>query len=144
MLLAGYLFQFVRSNRLGRVLAEFIFRIDVPSDLQRRPDVAFVSSAAWPHGRRVPEVPVWDIVPDLAVEVVSPSITASEVQRKTHEYLAAGVSRVWVVYPEQSEVYVYSSPTQIQVVGLGQELEGGELLPGFRLPVARLFQDDPE
>ena len=84
------------------------------------------------------------MVPDLAIEVISPSNSASAVHRKVHEYFKAGVTRVWVVYPEQAEVYIYSTPKQIQVVGVGQELDGGDLLPGFRLPVAVLFEDDPE
>ena len=54
------------------------------------------------------------------------------------------MTRVWVVYPEQAEVYIYSTPQQVQVVGVGQKLDGGDLLPGFRLPVAALFEDDPE
>ena len=65
-------------------------------------------------------------------------------QEKIHEYFQAGVARVWVVYPRQQEVYVYVSPTQIQVLQLGQELDGGELVPGFRLPLAALFEDDAE
>ena len=84
------------------------------------------------------------MVPDLAIEVISESNSAYEVQKKIHEYFDAGVSRVWVVYPEDAEIYVYASPTQIQVLEIGQELDGGELLPGFRLPVAALFEDDPE
>jgi Uma2 family endonuclease len=135
---------FARANRLGRVLAEFLFRIDVKKDLQRRPDVAFVAHSSWPFNRRVPGGPVWDMVPELAIEVVSPTNSANDVQEKVHEYLEAGVTRVWVVYPEQAEVYIYASPTQIQVLKLGQDLEGGDLLPGFRLPLAALFQDDPE
>jgi Uma2 family endonuclease len=142
-ILGSYLFHFARVNRLGRALVEFIFRIDVEKDLQRRPDVAFVSHARWPFNRRVPDVPVWDIVPDLAIEVISPTNTAFQVQKKTHEYFEAGVTRVWVVDPEQAEIDVYSSPTQIQVLQLGQELDGGDLLPGFRLPLAALFEDDP-
>jgi hypothetical protein len=51
---------------------------------------------------------------------------------------------VWVVYPDQAEVYVYSSPMQVEIIGLGQELDGGHLIPGFRFPVSTLFQDDPE
>jgi Uma2 family endonuclease len=143
-ILDQYLGPFARASRLGRSLVEFIFRINVAKDLQRRPDVAFVSHARWPFRRRVPNVPVWDMVPDLAVEVISPSNTAFEVQKKIHDYFEAGVTRVWVVYPDQAEVYVFVSPTQIQVLGLGQELDGGDLLPGFRLPVAALFEDDPE
>jgi hypothetical protein len=41
-------------------------------------------------------------------------------------------------------VYVYASPTQIQVLQLGQDLDGGELVPGFRLPLTALFEDEPE
>jgi Uma2 family endonuclease len=143
-LLMEFLAPFVRTRKLGRLLMEMVFRIDVASNLQRRPDVAFVSHARWPFHRRVPDVAVWDMVPDLAIEVVSPSNTADDVQGKMHEYFNAGVSRVWVVYPRQKEVYVYSSPTQIEVLQLGQELDGGTLAPGFRLPLAALFEDDAE
>jgi len=143
-ILGGYLFQFARANRLGRALVEFVFRIIVEEDMQRRPDVAFVSHARWPYNRRVPDVPVWDMVPDLAIEVISPSDMMSAVLRKVHDYFKAGVTRVWVVYPERAEVYIYSTPQQVHVVGVGQELDGGDLLPGFRLPVAVLFEDDPE
>jgi len=143
-ILGSYLFHFARANRLGRALVEFVFRINVEEDMQRRPDVAFVSHARWPCNRRVPDGPVWNMVPDLAIEVVSPSNLASAVLRKMHDYFKAGVVCVWVIYPEQAEIYVYSTPQQVQVVGIGQELDGGDLLPGFRLPVAVLFEDEPE
>jgi Uma2 family endonuclease len=143
-LLIGFLGMFVRSHRLGRVIAEVLFRIDQRKDLQRRPDVAFVSHSKWPANRRVPDGSVWDLVPDLAVEVVSSTNSASEVQRKIHEYLEAGVIRLWIIYPEQETIHIYSSPKQIQVLQLGDELDGGDLIPGFRLPLAALFEDDPE
>jgi len=143
-ILVGMLTPYLRTNRLGKVVGEMLFRINPENDLRRRPDVAFVSHARWPFNRRVPNVPVWDMVPDLAIEVVSPSNSAFAVQRKVHDYFKAGVTRVWVVYPEQAEVYIYSTPQQVQVVGVGQELDGGDLLPGFRLPVAVLFEDEPE
>ena len=143
-ILAGFLIQFVRPNRLGRILVEFLFRIDVAKDLQRRPDVGvclFRHLAVWPSGTERADL---GHRPRLAVEVISQSNRAFEVQKKIHEYFAAGVSRVWVIYPEQAEVYVYSTPKQVQVLGAGQELDGGDLLPGFRLPVSVLFEDDPE
>ncbi len=143
-ILVGLLTFYLRTNRLGKVVGEMLFRINLENDLCRRPDVAFVSHARWPFNRRVPNVPVWDMVPDLAIEVISKSNSAYEVLEKIHEYFAAGVSRVWVVYPNQAEVYLYASPTQIQVLKIGQELDGGDLLPGFHLPVAALFEDDPE
>jgi Uma2 family endonuclease len=143
-ILVQMLGAFVRSQRLGRVLGEALFRIHPAKDLQYRPDVAFVSHARWPFNRRVPKVAVWDVVPDLAVEVISPTNSAAEVQEKVHDYFGAGVSRVWVVYPGQQQVYAYASPTQIQVVQVGEELDGGELLSGFRLPLATLFEDEPD
>jgi Uma2 family endonuclease len=143
-LLSGFLFTFLRQSKLGRVVIEMIFRIDLAKNLQRRPDVAFVSHSKWPANRRAPKVSVWDLIPDLAIEVVSPSNSAAGVQRKIHEYFDAGVSKVWVVYPEQKNIYVYTSPTKIQVLQLGDELDGGDLLPGFKLPLSALFEDDPE
>lgn len=143
-LLFGFLFTFLRQNRLGRVLSEMIFRIDVAKDLQRRPDVAFVSHAKWPIKRRAPHSAAWDLVPDLAIEVVSPTNSAVEVQTKIDDYFEAGVSRVWVIYPTQKKIHIYASPTQIQVLQPGDELGGGDLIPGFMLPLNALFEDDPE
>ncbi|MGZ3386037.1 MAG: Uma2 family endonuclease, partial [Isosphaeraceae bacterium] len=143
-ILVGLLTSYLRTNRLGKVVGEMLFRISPENDLRRRPDVAFVSHARWPFNRRVPKVTPWDMVPDLAIEVISESNSAYEVLEKVNEYFAAGVSRVWVVYPDQAQVYLYASPTQIQVLKIGQELDGGDLLPGFHLPVAALFEDDPE
>lgn len=143
-MLVGILGSFARSNRLGRAFGEMLFHIDTGRDLQRRPDVSFVSHARWPYNRRVPDVAVWDMVPDLAIEVISQSDMMTAVVRKVHDYFKAGVTRVWVIYPDQAEIYIYSTPQQVQVVGIGQELDGGDLLPGFRLPVAVLFEDEAE
>ena len=143
-LLLGFLGSFVPVHRLGKIFGWMIFRIDTAKDLQRRPDVAFVSHSKWPFNRRVPNVPVWDMVPDLAIEVVSPTNSAVDVQTKVQEYFEAGVSGVWVIYPKQKQVFSYASPTQIQVLQLGEELDGGKLFPGFRLALRALFEDDPE
>jgi Uma2 family endonuclease len=143
-IVVGMLSLFLRTNRLGKVVGEMLFRINQQRDLRRRPDVAFVSNQRWPSNRRIPKVTPWDMVPDLAIEVISETNSAYEVQGKIHEYFKAGVVRVWVIYPDQAEVYVYSSPTEIQVIQSGQILDGGDLLPGFQIPVAALFEDDPE
>ena len=60
-----------RSNRLGRVVTETLFLLDRARKLKRRPDVAFVSAKRWSLKRDVPETESWDVVPDLAVEVIS-------------------------------------------------------------------------
>jgi Uma2 family endonuclease len=143
-LLHGFLFMFLSEHRVGRSLAETLFLIDKSKDMQRRPDVAFVSTARWPMERRAPDTAAWDLVPDLAIEIVSPTNTAEGVQAKIHEYFDAGVSRAWVIYPKQKSIHVYTSRTDIRGLRLGDELDGGDLIPGFRLPLAALFQDGPE
>src|SRR4051812_4518343 len=71
--LGFFLGLFCRTHRLRKVEVEMMFRLDATTDLQRRPDVSFVSYERWPRGRPVPRAPSWDVVPDLAVEVVSPT-----------------------------------------------------------------------
>ena len=94
--------------------------------------------------RRIPRTRSWAVVPELAVEVVSPSNTADEVAAKLEEYFEVGVRLVWVVYPRQSKVYVYTSPTQVRVLALGDELEGGYVLPGCRIALDNLFEQPDE
>ena len=81
----------------------------------------------------------WDVVPNLAVEVISPSNTAREILDKVEEYFRVGVERIWVIYPSQRLVYVYASPTDVRIVTEGSELMDESLLPGFRLPLHLLF-----
>jgi Uma2 family endonuclease len=81
----------------------------------------------------------WDVVPDLAVEVISPHDLAEEILQKVVEYFQAGVRLVWIVYPQQRLVYVHESLTQVRCLTQTEELDGGAVLPGFRLPLANLF-----
>lgn len=143
-LLVILLGAFVRANRLGRVFTELAFLVDRTRNRQRRPDVAFVSDARWPFRKRAPDVPAWDVVPDLAIEVISPSNSASELQDKILEYFASGVREMWIIYPGQRQLHRLQSPTQIEVLQMGQELDGGTILPGFRMHLSELFEDDPE
>lgn len=134
---------YVRAHALGRVVAEMLFHLQ-PERPRRRPDVAFVSYDRWPRGRRVPRREAWNVVPDLAVEVVSESNSAAEVIGKIREYFEAGVARVWVVYPTERIVYDYESLAIVCGLGPGDVLDGGAILPGYRLPVADLFDDEAE
>ena len=81
----------------------------------------------------------WAVVPELAVEIVSLTNSADAVAVKLEEYYKAGVILVWVVYPGQSKVYAYTSTTTVRVLAPGDVLDGGDVLPGFRLPVQDLF-----
>jgi Uma2 family endonuclease len=131
--------HFVRVGRLGHVVVEVLFRIDVATDLQRRPDLAHVSYERWPRRKRPAPKDAWNVVPDLAVEVVSENNTANENQAKIQDYFRCGVRLVWVVYPVQAQVYVYESPTQIKVAERTDALHGGDVLPGFTLPLEAVF-----
>jgi Uma2 family endonuclease len=84
------------------------------------------------------------MAPDLAVEVVSPSDLATDLDRKLVEYVEAGVSLVWVVYPETRRAFVFSSATEVRILSASDELDGGAVIPGFRLALTRLFDGDPE
>jgi Uma2 family endonuclease len=143
-LLLRWLAPFADANRLGRVVTETLFLLDPVSGLKRRPDLAFVSSQRWPFQRRVPKAESWDVVPDLAVEVISKSNSANEVDEKIDEYFRAGVRQVWVVYPGTGKLYAYNSPTSVSILKVGDDLDGGSLLPGFRLPLAVLFEQGDE
>ena len=113
----------------------FILRRD--PDLVRAPDVSFVTRA------RIPATGIptsyWPFAPDLAVEVISPSDRLSDVHAKLADYFSAGTRQVWVMEPETRVVHAYRSLHDVQVIGEDGELDGGDVLPGFRCPVRRLF-----
>jgi Uma2 family endonuclease len=129
----------VEERGLGLVVFEMMFSLRPAVARDRRPDLAFVSAERWPIGKAVPHEAAWSVVPDLAIEVVSPSNSMTEVMTKVNEYFAAGVRRVWVIYPDQCIVYDYASPTSISVRTAADDLEGGDLVPGFRLGLAGFF-----
>ncbi len=143
-ILQTYLNLFSIQNRMGRADAEMLFTLDAASGLKRRPDVAFVSYGRWPRKKRIPPGDAWDVIPNLAVEVVSPTNTATEILTKVDEYFRAGCERVWVVYPSLEQIYVYQSLTQVRVLTRKDSLEGEEFLPGFTLPIANLFEADED
>jgi Uma2 family endonuclease len=142
--LMWHLSAFAREHKLGTVQMEMLFLIDRESGLRRRPDGSFVSRDRWPIRKAVPRAEAWDVVPDLAVEVVSPSNGASDVADKVRDYFRAGVRLVWVVYPVQRQVHAYDSPMSVRILAEEGSLDGGEVIPGFVLPLATLFEDEPE
>lgn len=141
--LLGALIAFTRGRGLGRAVVEVLFALPGVSR-QRRPDVAFVSYDRWPRSRRIPVDNAWPVAPDLAVEVISPTNTMEEVIQKIHEYFQAGVRLVWVILPEQEQVYVYQSPTQVHILTDRDDLDGGAVLPGFRLPISEMIEREEE
>jgi Uma2 family endonuclease len=141
-LLVSKLNAFAEGRDLGIAVSEVLFRLPLNVNRNRRPDGAFVSYQRWPKGRPIPESDnAWDVVPNLAIEVVSPTDFAEELLEKMEEYFRAGVDLVWVVYPRRQIVVVHHLFTQVQVLTRNDELSGGKVMPGFHLPLASLFQE---
>jgi Uma2 family endonuclease len=137
VLLSFFLVGFVRLHRLGIVTgADGTLRL-MPG-LVRIPDVAFVSWDRLPHRKR-PKGPIPDLVPDLAVEVLSKSNTAREMRRKLSEYFVAGVRLVWYIDAKARTVRVYTGPRESVLLKESETLAGGAVLPGFALPLRELF-----
>jgi Uma2 family endonuclease len=133
---------FADKRSLGEVVCAMLFRLPLEEDLKRnrRPDVAFVSYDRWPADRpQSTRDNAWDVVPDLAVEVTSPNDLANAQQEKISEYFRAGVRLVWAIFPERRIVHVYEAHDKIRVVTGAGILDGGIVLPGFELPLDRLF-----
>ena len=127
--------EFVEENDLGTVGVESGFYLERNPDTVRGPDVWFISK-----DRLDPDTEIegyCEIAPDLAVEIVSPNDTYTEVTEKVEEYLRAGVRLVWVVDPKSRTVTLYPGAHTIKKENL---LTGGEVLPGFSVPISRLFQ----
>lgn len=82
--------------------------------------------------------------PDLAVEIVSPGDTASEVQKKVELYLAAGTRLVWIMFPELRQVVAHTPDGKSRTYKEGDLLDGGDVLPGLKIPVSKLFPPEHE
>jgi Uma2 family endonuclease len=124
----------------GRILSEMLFLLDAANDLKRRPDLAFVSHDRWARNRPLPRTAAWEVIPDLAIEIISPTNLACEVLVRVGEYFRCGVRSVWVVYPVEELVYVYESPTSVRILTGSDRLELPDILPGFQLPLDSLFE----
>jgi Uma2 family endonuclease len=134
------LHTFVKAQQLGKTYAA-----ETGFYLARDPDTVLGPDAAFVHRDRVPPpaerrgfVPV---VPDLAVEIVSPSDSASDVLDKITSYLDAGVRVVWLVEPRRRTLTVYHADRSARILRADDELDGGDVLPGFRLRISELFAE---
>ena len=139
-----HLETFARQHQLGRAVQGMLFDLGPTVRRKRRPDAAFVSYERWPRQHRVPHAEAWEVVPNLAVEVVSPSDRGDDIVDKVSEYFRVGVEGVWVVFPSQEQVYIYESPSQVRILARADELRGEPVLPHFRLPLTALFDESEE
>lgn len=134
LVLGCYLEEFLEEHDLGIALgADGTLRL--APGLVRVPDVCFLSWSHFPR-RELPLEPIPDLAPDLAVEILSERNTPQEMERKRREYFAAGTQMVWIVDPGTRTARVYTDPEKSRLVGEGESLDGGALLPGFRLALS--------
>lgn len=138
--IASRLERHVEENGLGRTYAaETGFKLASNPDTVRAPDAAFVSQTRLEEAGEVEGY--WPGAPDLAVEVISPSDAHTEVVEKALAWLEADCRMVLVVDPGQQTVTVYRALDNIRILKgeAGETLDGADVVPGFRLPVAELF-----
>jgi Uma2 family endonuclease len=136
-LIGHFLWSFLEENDLGIVFgSDGAVRLRL--GLVRLPDVCFISWERLPEGE-LPEAAVAPIVPDLVVEVLSEGNTEAEMDRKRKEYFEAGVRLVWIIQPKNHTAVVYTTPKKARRLGKDQALEGGDVLPGFSIPLKELF-----
>ena len=128
----------VIDNRLGMILgANPGFIISRDPDTVRAPDIAFIARENLPASLLTSAF--WPGAPDLAVEVLSPNDKTGAVDDKIRAWLTAGTKLVWIVDPQLQTVTVYRSAIDVAVKTVADELDGGNIVAGFRTPVADIF-----
>ena len=139
--LSYYVLDFVKKNRLGVVVAAETGFI-VAEQAFRGADCAFIGNEKLKEfGYPIGFLPT---APDIAVETASPSNSSTEFLSKVDQYLSAGSRLVWVVVPTRRLIYVYRPNDVISVLREADVLDGEDVLPGFKLPLAQLFADLPQ
>jgi len=128
--------NFVYPRQLGEIFGPDLGYELTPHRV-RAPDVSFVSAeklASYGNPQAFAK-----IVPDLAVEVISPEVKYGYLQRKIRDYFEAGVRLLWIVDPEMQTVTVYHSPLDLRILTAADTLSGEQVLPGFSCLVGELF-----
>jgi Uma2 family endonuclease len=133
------LHAFVRPLRIGVVLGPRApYRL--AAGLVRSPSASFITASKW-RQYRITRPPIAPFAPDIAADYFTPANTRAEMARKRREYFTAGARLVWEVNPRRRTVTVYTTPTASTRLTEVDTLSGGDVLPGFALPLAELFAD---
>lgn len=129
--------NWLKEHPIGKLRTHSGFRLSRTPLTIRGPDIAFIRRQRLDT---VLESPFFEGAPDLAIEIVSPSNTASDLQEKIAEYMEAGTYAVWVIYPRTRSVVVHDANGEIRMLSRRDTLTAPELLPGFEFPVERIFE----
>lgn len=136
--LGSLILRHIEPYDLGVVLgADGFIRVD--EGLLRAPDVTFIPWSSFPGGELPENEAFWSVAPGLIVEVLSPGNTDAEIDRKLIELFSAGCKLAWVIDPAAKTARVYTSPKRFKELDESGILDGGKVLPGFKLPLADLF-----
>ncbi len=131
---------FAKGRRLGHVYpSDTGYMLTREPATVRAPDASFVTAERYSRLDRDRDI---EGAPDLAVEVVSPSETATDLHKKIRQYLNAGCRLVWIVYPESREIEVHDHKLGIRLLTGHDTLTAEDLLPGFAIPVKDLFPEE--
>lgn len=137
VVVARFIGNFIDKDGLGIVLGADGMIRTFP-DQVRIPDMSYIAWDRYP-GDEVPDEGISSFMPNLAVEVLSPGNTKAEMDRKLRDFFLAGVDLVWIIDPETQTAKSYTSPEDVQRIGKTGYLDGGTVLPGFRLSLKELF-----
>ena len=129
----------VRSQKLG-VICDSSTAFTLKTGNKRSPDVSFIAKARLQGIKRLPKG-YFQGSPDLAIEILSPSNTVEEIHDKIVEFFENETRLVWVIHPDEQYVLVYHSPSPDRLLRLADSLDGEDVVPGFSLAIAELFQE---
>lgn len=138
--LFAQLWAYVEAHTLGDAFMDNVgYYLPIPGrtrDTVRAPDVSFVAAG------RLTTIPrgFLRLAPDLAAEVLSPENTAADMDARMADYFAAGTRLLWVIDPDRRTVAVHSPNAPARWLAAADTLDGGDVVPGFVLPVAALFR----
>lgn len=134
-----FLAPYVRSRRLGQLLiAGAGFAVAREPDSVLAPDIAFVSTERLDDVKRGRGFS--PVAPDLVVEIESTSNSERQIARKMELYLAGGTRLIWLIRPRTRAVLVYRPDRPVETLTAADELDGHDVLPGFRLKIGELFK----
>jgi len=129
--------MFADPRDLGRAAFEVRRKMSDDNHNARLPDVEFTVKA-----RLLPVVKKGAVpqMPDLAVEVKSPDDSFVKMREKANYYLNNGAKIVWLVFPDRQQIEVHTDYAAVRTLGINDELDGGDVLPGFKLALREIFK----
>jgi len=136
--IAWYLELWLAQSKLGFVIGDGAMT-RMQSGNMRIPDVG-VTLWSRVGGNEVPGDQISGVVPDIAIEVLSPGNTEREIERKRLEFFSSGTEQVWIVRPRTHTIDVWTSASQMTVLSLTDIVNGSPVLPGFQLSVREVFE----